>query len=80
MVLEAARTLTELRDDAYLLVDMLSWGIVESLEITALRDQAVTMLGEVQLALSTLRALTIRHPKVDEIGRASCRERVFRAV
>jgi ADP-ribosyl-[dinitrogen reductase] hydrolase len=65
MVLEAARTLTELRDDAYLLIDMLSWGIVESLEITALRDQAVTMLGEVQLALSTLRALTIRHLKVD---------------
>lgn len=63
--LEAAGTVMELQDDANLLVDMLSWGLEETHEAATLRDQAVAMLGEAQLALSTLRAIAVRHPEID---------------
>ena len=63
--LEAAGTVMELQDDANLLVDMFSWGLEETHETATLRDQAVTMLGQTQLALSTLRSIAIRHPEID---------------
>ncbi|WP_337958945.1 ADP-ribosylglycohydrolase family protein [Halococcus sp. PRR34] len=63
--LEAAGTVAELQDDANLLVDMLSWGLEETHETATLRDQAVAMLGEAQLALSTLRSIALRHPEID---------------
>ena len=63
--LDAAGTVAELQDDANLLVDLLSWGLEETHETATLRDEAVTMLGEAQLALSTLRSIAVRHPEID---------------
>jgi ADP-ribosyl-[dinitrogen reductase] hydrolase len=40
-------------------------GAVPDFRQSSVRVQAVTMLGEAQLALSTLRSIAVRHPEID---------------
>ncbi|PSP88625.1 hypothetical protein BRC90_06825, partial [Halobacteriales archaeon QS_4_69_34] len=55
----------ELQDATSVLVDLLSWGLEETDETAALREQAVGMVGDTQVALDSLRAVVVRHPELD---------------
>lgn len=59
-----ADDVTKMRNTSCVLVDLLSWGFVETSEIVAMREQAVAMVGDAQLAFDSLQSVIIRHPEL----------------